>query len=71
MMEEIITLIIHEASTVQAMDIGPALQSVLNDITSLINMKIQDLARLDNMHILDKEKDKIREIILNTRIVPG
>lgn len=64
MMEDIITLIIHEASAEQNREIGSALKSVMTNITKIIDTKIGDLARVDNMELPDDEKDRIRNVIL-------
>lgn len=64
MMEEIITLMIHEAKTTDEPDLCYGLKSVLTTLNMLIEQLIQDLSAVKKMEISDDAREQMINLLI-------
>ena len=66
MMEEIITLIIHEAWSRKDAELPYKLKHVVAEINLIVDTMASDLLRIKKMEVSDDTKDKMTTLVLTS-----
>lgn len=66
MMEEIITLIIHEATGREGTEMGYKLREVLVEVTLCVDTMLSDLFKVEEMEIDEVRKAEMRTLVLTS-----